>query len=219
MRHLSPEQFIDALDGTAAEPVREHAESCESCGTRLEELRALARMAESADVPEPSPLFWDHFSARVQAAVAAEAAQRPRASFLGTLGERLATFGASWRVLVPVTVGVGALAIALWVRTPQVPDVDSSAAAGAVSGVTASHNPATTESPDAVATASAADAADDESLAFVADLASGLDWSAAAAIGLTPSDGVESTVVDLDDAERAELRRILNEAIGAGVSM
>jgi hypothetical protein len=31
----------------------------------------LARVSEALDVPEPSPLFWEHFPARVRAAVAA----------------------------------------------------------------------------------------------------------------------------------------------------
>lgn len=220
MRHLSPEQFVDVLDGTATRPVRAHADSCESCRAQLEELRALANMAQTADVPEPSPLFWDHLSARVQAAVAAETAERSRSGLLADVGERFAALKASWRILVPVTVGVGALAIAL-VWTPKPSSVDSSPAASIVAGVVAGDNPVIESTAGRlVASASdAVDATDDESLAFVADLASGLDWNAAAAIGLTPSDGVESTVSDLDDAERVELRRILNEAIGAGVSM
>ena len=35
-----------------------------------------ARVSEAMDVPEPSPLFWEHFPARVRAAVAAEPAPR-----------------------------------------------------------------------------------------------------------------------------------------------
>lgn len=36
-----------------------------------QDLELLARVREALDVPEPSPLFWEHFPARVRAAVAA----------------------------------------------------------------------------------------------------------------------------------------------------
>ena len=57
--------------------------------------------AAQAEVPEPSPLFWDHFSARVRDAVAAEGAPR-RAALFGWSG----VSGWSWSgVLMPLSVG------------------------------------------------------------------------------------------------------------------
>ena len=42
----------------------------------LEVREKFAYTASEVDGPEPSPLFWDHFSARVRDAVAAEAVRR-----------------------------------------------------------------------------------------------------------------------------------------------
>lgn len=76
--HLSSQEFVDALDrkgGTSAlAPARQsHLDACTSCQTQVSELRALIEGAgDDADVPEPSPLFWDHFQARVLTAVQSE---------------------------------------------------------------------------------------------------------------------------------------------------
>lgn len=70
--HLSPEERIDALDGTLQASRQSHVDACGSC---QQELAALRQMADAlaatpaGEVPEPSPLFWDHFQARVGAAV------------------------------------------------------------------------------------------------------------------------------------------------------
>ena len=70
--HLSPEERIDALDGTLQASRQSHVDACGSC---QQELAALRQMADAlvatpaGDVPEPSPLFWDHFQTRVGAAV------------------------------------------------------------------------------------------------------------------------------------------------------
>jgi hypothetical protein len=71
--HLAPDQFTDALDGAAVPPaVQAHLASCDSCRGRLDALLVVARQASGADsAGEPSPLFWDHFSARVRQATSA----------------------------------------------------------------------------------------------------------------------------------------------------
>lgn len=219
MRHLSPEQFVDALDGTASGQVLEHAASCAACRQQLDDLKAIAREADAVEVPEPSPLFWDHLSARVRTAVEAEAARHETGSL--SWAARFMGHAASWRMLVPLT-AAAVLAVALLVRVP--PPDRGGVASGAPSPADASSVRSATSlsGPNLDGPAQGidvADSVDDEPLAFVADLASGLDWTAAAEIGLTPSGGVESTVLDLDEAERAELQRLLNEAIGNGVTM
>lgn len=220
MRHLSPEEFVDALDGAGGAWVREHVASCAACREQLRELNALAREAEVADVPEPSPLFWDHFSARVRTAVAAEAAGLSSGSSRASMAEYVRALGGSWRVFVPVA-AVAVLAIALFVRLPfsteRAGSYSATGSPAAAAPVEAGNSAATAAVP--AATPDVAALAEDESLAFVADLASGLDWNVAAEIGLTPSSGVDTTVFDLDDAERTELQRLLNEAIGNGVTM
>src|SRR5258708_24891540 len=76
--HLSESEFVDLAEDTLDPRRAAHAESCASCREQADALRAMLRDAVSVEVPEPSPLFWDHLSARVRDEVAAEAvASRP----------------------------------------------------------------------------------------------------------------------------------------------
>ncbi|HET7698890.1 MAG TPA: hypothetical protein VFK57_24440 [Vicinamibacterales bacterium] len=70
MRHLSPSEFVDLADGSLPRDRAAHAEGCEACRAQAAAVRDALRLAGSAPVPEPSPLFWDHLSARVREAVA-----------------------------------------------------------------------------------------------------------------------------------------------------
>lgn len=74
MRHLSPGQLVDLAEHAAPAEHVAHAASCEKCRTQVDALRDVLRLAASDPVPEPSPLFWERFSARVSAAVRQEAA-------------------------------------------------------------------------------------------------------------------------------------------------
>jgi hypothetical protein len=70
--HLSPEERIDALDGTLQASRQSHVDACGSCQRELASLREMAdelTATPAGEVPEPSPLFWDHFHARVGSAV------------------------------------------------------------------------------------------------------------------------------------------------------
>ena len=68
--HLSSQEFVDALEGGLDVARQHHLSACAACQTEVEALRAIVVDVETvADVPEPSPLFWDHFQARVQAAI------------------------------------------------------------------------------------------------------------------------------------------------------
>jgi len=73
MKHLTPQQFIALLEGTPDAASRSHLAMCVPCQGEVDALRSInASIAGQAAVPEPSPLFWPHFTARVQQAVAAE---------------------------------------------------------------------------------------------------------------------------------------------------
>src|SRR5215831_7618473 len=77
-QHLSPQQFVDAAENAAPAAVQAHLDACRVCAARVAEMRAVLDDLDSApEMPEPSPLFWDHFSARVRAAVDAEPAAAP----------------------------------------------------------------------------------------------------------------------------------------------
>lgn len=114
-RHLSPEEFVDAIDGALQGKRHEHLEHCAECRQELDALGALMRDVQSSDqAPSPSPLFWDHLPGRVVSAA--------------TLApERTARSG--WRFAWPAVAAVSALAILLALPllrrsiTPAMPDV------------------------------------------------------------------------------------------------
>jgi anti-sigma factor RsiW len=66
--HLTPDQFMEALDQVPNEVVAAHLASCDVCRAELDAAQAgLADLRADAanDVPEPSPFFWSQFSTRV----------------------------------------------------------------------------------------------------------------------------------------------------------
>lgn len=95
-RHLTPEQFVDAIEQTIPADRQAHLAVCSQCAEQLLEMQSLmADVTIAGDVPEPSPLFWDHLSARVREAVDAEPVP-------------VAWWRAYWR---PMVTAVGALAV------------------------------------------------------------------------------------------------------------
>lgn len=192
MRHLSPDQLIDLAEGTRPESSVAHLAECGECRRHLADLREMMAVAVSAEIPEPSPLFWDHLSARVRTAVAEDV--EPRASW------------ARWTRVLNARVVAGSLgligaavvlAMAVTMRTGNVP------------APTVALTPAPVAVPADVVT-------DDPSLSLLTDLADGMDWDAAVDDGLTVPVGASDVVLaDLSDAERVELRRLLREAMSA----
>jgi hypothetical protein len=175
MSHLSPETIIDILDGACDAPA--HLAACERCQQQMAGVRAVMASVSGASVPEPSPLFWDHFSSRVRASVAAEA--MPRRSWFG-----------SWRFAVPMVAAaaVAALVVAVSVRRQATaPSLEHAAAVAQVSRVgqaAGAEGPGTADNITADA--------GDPSLALVVDLAQDIDVDPATVTG-----------VDADDADRA----------------
>ena len=74
MTHLTPEEFVDAAEGLLSPGRLQHLERCGTCRREVSALSALMGEAAGSPFPEPSPLFWEHLSARVRQAVRAEAA-------------------------------------------------------------------------------------------------------------------------------------------------
>lgn len=191
MSHLSPEELIDVAEGARLETSAPHLATCVLCQQQLAELREMIAAVENdAGVPEPSPLFWDHLSARVGEAIAAE----PAAS---TSWRR---FGrGSWTLAGAISVTVVAIAVSFTLGT-------TFRRADRIMPVTATAG----EPADAGAVSST----DDPSLSLLADLAGGLDLDAAADAGITMEVGmVDVTLAELNEAERVELQRLLHEAM------
>jgi hypothetical protein len=96
MTHLTPDDLIDAMDDILAPERRAHLATCEACRRELAALSAALSDAKQVSVPEPSPLFWQHFSERVRVAIDQDTA--PGNHWPGWL---------RWQVLAPA----GALAL------------------------------------------------------------------------------------------------------------
>ncbi len=193
MRHLSPDAFVDLLDGTTPETEVPHLRECARCRATLEELRATWLAAADVEVPEPSPLFWDHLSRRVHDGVAAEPA--PRAPWW--------RIDWSWRPIELAGAALATLALVLFVQAPR-------------------RSPSTPAAPETAAVVGAPSAGaepmvslpDDESIDLMVDLAGDLDWDAAAEIGLAMQGGTDLAVAHLTPGEQAELQRLLSEVVG-----
>jgi hypothetical protein len=106
-RHLDDTERIDALEGTLAAARHAHLDECAECRHTIAELRAVwedLRIGAGDDMPEPSPLFWNHFPVRVAAAVDEVAAAEAVPWWGGSTRAWLGLAAAAAVVLVAVTV-------------------------------------------------------------------------------------------------------------------
>lgn len=201
MRHLSTEALLDLAEGTAtpaaADQASVHLSSCARCAGELQRVQAALAIAlepSNAEVPAPSPLFWDHLSARVREAVAAEPSPGRVSWFY---------LSAGWRALIPVA-AVVALAVAVSLRLGSGGDQQGSRLA------TTTHAPVESKAE----AAETSPAADDPALALLADLAGDFEWDDVADAGLMAgSSAIDRAMSELSDAERVELHRLLNEEL------
>lgn len=114
--HLSPQESVNALDDVLPQNRQSHLDSCRSCRTHVDELRAMmTTVSEGEDVPEPSPLFWDHFQARVQTAVQAEMVRPARVSWWSMVASVRGAVAAA------ATVAVVTIAVARYPEAPVTP--------------------------------------------------------------------------------------------------
>jgi hypothetical protein len=186
--HLQPDELVDLAEGTRAESSAPHLAECGACRHQLADLKAMMSAAADVEVPEPSPLFWDHLSLRVRNAVAAEGAPRR-------------PFWAWTRVAIPVAAAaMAALLVAVTSNTSRVtpPLPVSLAPVAPVALVDLLSDP---------------QSAGDTALTLVAELSSDMDFDAAREAGLAPRGSAEHAVTHLNGAELRELRRLLQEEL------
>jgi hypothetical protein len=83
MTHLSHDELLALAESDGPIGAARHLAACATCREEVEGLRRALADMRSVEVPEPSPLFWDHFSARVREAIAAGPAPgaEPRPGF------------------------------------------------------------------------------------------------------------------------------------------
>jgi hypothetical protein len=191
MSHLSSAEFIDYVEGTLASTRAAHVRDCERCRTQADAIgRTLARTSD-AQVPEPSPLFWEHFSSRVHEAVASE---RPDASW---------GFRVPWLRPMPVAL---AAALVILVAAVSVYRAPFAVRPPAGADVVASSSPGSgAATPTAVG---------DEAWDLVSDAASGIELEDAHDAGFTVHPGeIDRAVVDMTPVERAALGRLLQREL------
>jgi hypothetical protein len=75
MTCLSRDRLLEAVEGVDAPETAAHLVVCARCRDEVESLRRTLDDVRGVDVPEPSPLFWDHLTTRVREAIAAEPPQ------------------------------------------------------------------------------------------------------------------------------------------------
>ena len=105
MTHLTPDELIDAVDETLTPERHAHLAACDVCRGNVDALSATLDDAKQASVPEPSPLFWNHFSERVHVAID----DAPSSPWPGWL---------RWQVLAPLG-AVALIILGLMIAVPK----------------------------------------------------------------------------------------------------
>lgn len=197
--HLNTEELVDIADGARSEMSAPHLSVCEPCRSQLRDLRAMIAATQEVDVPEPSPLFWDHLSARVLDAVSTE--PLPTSPQVGLASAR-AVLASVWRARTFQASAILALAVLILVfasRSIQAPSpvapvasvADAGAAIDRLSGLIS----------------------DDVSLTLVASLTDGQDLEVVREAGLAPGGTAEHAVAQMSAGELQELGRLLKEEL------
>jgi hypothetical protein len=201
--HLHAEELLDVAEGSRAAGEFPHLQSCAACAREIAGLRAVIGAAADVSVPDPSPLFWDHLSARVRKAIASEEGPvAGRGTWLST---------AWWRIAAATAVIVLAVVVGSTMRRAAAPPVSTANRSADATGTGAA-------SVDLLRSDEVEAFDEDPALALLADLTPEMDWETAAEAGLVPADGaVDRVVFALSAEERVELHRLLQEALaGAG---
>ena len=188
VKHLTAAELVDVLEGHADARLAAHVRECNVCSGELAAASVALNDAAQVDLPEPSPLFWDHFSARVSEAIAHE--PQARASWMPAFAFTRFAFAAASLTLV-VAAAAGMLLVQS-ARPSSEPHADAAA----------------------IALQHPLDLADDTEWAIVAEVADGMEWDDVAEVGAQPRmDAVESVAATLSDEERAELARLIRHEI------
>ena len=187
--HLSPQEFVESLDGVLATDRLDHLHACAECRADLDRLRSVVVEVQAAEMPEPSPLFWNHFSERVRQATAA--APTPVAA---------SWWSAAWRPVVGVAAGLAVvmLPVLLWPRSGPValaPPVESVARV----------------SPEAPAEPLAVD---DAPWDLFLSLASALSYEDVRQVAAPRSGTADDMIEQLTPSEREALARMIHAGTG-----
>jgi hypothetical protein len=206
MRHLSRAELVDFIEASPHLPAERsrHVSTCDECRADADALRSMRALARADEVPEPSPLFWDHFSARVADAVREQVTERNPDASDGT-GWRRAPF-ATWAAAA--TMAVLVMLTVVWRTTLHAP---APARGPAIAGTAAGNG---TVAPGAASAVDESDVDADEAWAVVRAAAQDLRWDEAHAAGLSAHPGAaEGLALELTADERSELGRLLDKEL------
>ena len=188
MKHLSEAEIVDLVEGRPGVGPARHAETCDACRARADALRAVLASARCDEVPEPSPVFWDHLSARISNAIQEEPTAARWIRLAGA---------ARWRLAAAAAAVVLAAGLTWQLFSPS-----DEVAAPAPEQARAQSQP----DPDVDGFVDAWEALE--------TVAQDLDWEDAQSIGIAARPGsAEPLVGDLTDDERSELVRLIEEEI------
>ena len=199
MRHLTHEELLDAAESPHVRPsCARHLDECADCREHVESLRGVLARAADDRVPEPSPLFWDHFSARVSEAIQDQARSKDTLSWTARLQHPLTRWASVGAALVLVILTV------VWRATLHAPSPLGSQPAPSTVASTIPLPP--------VVTAPATDNPDsDARWAVVRVAAEDLAWEDVRDAGIAATPGAaEGVALELTADERSELARLLN---------
>jgi hypothetical protein len=193
MTHLTDLEIVDQIEGVLPAARAAHAAECGICRAKIEDLTESLGRAKGVDMPEPSPLFWEHFSARIRKAVAD--APEPR-SFDWPSSQPAAWKWAIASVLIALFVGAGA-----WRFTRNVPDKPANV-------VENSNSSGLSRAEDPFSVDTAADG--DQAWGLVQSLADEVEWNDSVTADLDVRPGwVDRAALNLSSDERDELLRLL----------
>lgn len=106
--HLSDDALLEIIETGGSHP---HIAQCDRCRRAFEDARDGLALARGEHVPEPSPLFWNHLSARVHDEVGKERAPGSHRAFAWFLAP-------GWRSVAAVALVVVAVAMLVWRTLP-----------------------------------------------------------------------------------------------------
>ena len=185
MRHLKPGEVVEALEGTLGLKRLAHLDTCGTCRREVEALRAVHfDVVRNGDIPEPSPLFWTHFSERVREATTAE-----------PVGQVAANPWPVWRALLPL----GAIAlVALMIGYAPRTTPSSSGEIGAAEPAVAYPLPTL----------------DQDTWQLVSDMAAELEPEQIQEAAMPKPGSTDSLIGALTPEERRELVRLMKAEMG-----
>lgn len=195
MTHLTEAEFVDLVDATLAPSRVAHLDGCDDCRAVAARMREALHRASTAEMPEPSPLFWEHFSARVHEGVR-DAESGAAATWSGWARGETFTWAISGALLTLLLVS------GVWVS------VWRASAPGAATATIASNAPIADAASDRDLEAFNPDT--DQAWALVRAVADDVSWDDDAAVGFGVRPGAaELAMVTLTTEERSELVRLL----------